>query len=188
MTRENTNLPAIIREIDHGPAMSQLTEKQRNFVYALIEQGGLSYAGAARAAGYSGGQNCMNVTGHRLAHDPKIQEALREMGPKILNAGLVVAAKFVLEVIDSPQFEAKDRLKAAEMVMNRTGMHQTTEHKVAVTHRSESSAEMIKSIELMASKYGLDAKKLIGDCVIEGVYEEVEKKIEQPLDDLSDLL
>ena len=177
-------LTGLLREIELGPAMRRLNEKQQNFVYAMIEFGGLNNSKAAQAAGYEGGPDSLKVTGYRLAHDSKIQEAMREMGPRMLNAGLFIAARFVLETIDNPQIDTKDRLKAAEMVMNRTGMHATSEHKVAVTHKDETSDEMIKRIEALSKNLGIDSKKLLGN-IIEAEFEEVPVHDEN---DLSDIL
>ena len=174
----------LLRDIELGPAMQALTEKQRNFVYAMIEFGGLNNTRAAREAGYEGNTDTLKVTGHRLAHDTKVQEAMREMGPRMLNAGLFTAARFVLETIDNPQVEIKDRLKAAEMVMNRTGMNATTEHKIAVTHTTRTSDEMIKRIEQLSKSMGLDPKKLLGGAYIEAEFEEVEPFDESSIEDL----
>lgn len=178
-----TTLVELLKEIDLGPAMRDLTEKQRGFVYAMIEIGGMNYSQAAREAGYEGSAGSIKTIGHRLAHDTRIQEAMREMGPRMLNAGLFVAARYVLETIDNPQVETKDRLKAAEMVMNRTGLHPTTEHKVAVTHKRESTEDTIKRIEGMAKNLGLDPAKLLGQAYIEAEFEEIKDP-----NDISDIL
>jgi phage terminase small subunit len=174
MTNKQANLVDLLREIELGPAMRCLTEKQQNFVYAMIETGGMNFAAAARAAGYAGGPEADKVMGHRLAHDSRIQEAMREMGPRMLNAGLFIAARFVLETIDNPQIEVKDRLKAAEMVMNRTGMHATSEHKVAVTHKNETTEQVMKEIALMSKALGVDPAKLLGGNIVEAEFEEIE--------------
>lgn len=184
--KAETSLVDLLQDIELGPAMSKLTDRQRDFVYAMIEMGGLNYAGAARAAGYPAGKegsSQLRVTGHRLAHDTKIQEAMREMGPRMLNAGIFIAARFVLETIDNPQVEIKDRLKASEMIMNRTGMHATSEHKVAVVHKDETSSEMIKRIEHLSRNLGIDSAKLLGGIITDAEYVEV-----PPEDDLSDIL
>jgi phage terminase small subunit len=171
-----TPLVNLLREIELGPAMQCLTEKQRNFVYAMIEGGGLNYTDAARAAGFEAGKegsSQLRVIGHRMAHDTRIQEAMREMGPRMLNAGLFIAAKFVLETIDNPQVEIKDRLKASEMVMNRTGMHATSEQKINVTHKNETTEQVRKEIAQLSKQLGVDPKKLLGGNVVDAQFEEV---------------
>jgi phage terminase small subunit len=181
--KPQASLVDLLRDIELGPAMRGLTEKQREFVYAMIETGGMNYSGAARAAGYQGDAEVMKVSGYRLAHDSRIQEAMREMGPRMLNAGLFIAARFVLETIDNPQIETKDRLKAAEMVMNRTGMHATSEHKVAVTHKNETTEQVMKEIAAMSKTLGVDPAKLLGGNIVEAEFEEIPNP-----DDIGDLL
>lgn len=167
-----------------GPAMLRLTERQRKFVMAMIELGGMGHARAAISAGYSYNPdkpNKIEVQAHSLAHDEKIQDAIKEVGIRMLNAGAILAVKTVLDIADNPQAEMKDRLKAAEMIMNRSGLHAMTEHKATVVHKSESTSDTVKRIEQMAKKLGLDPAKLLGNCVIEGSFEEV------PEDDLGDI-
>lgn len=167
-----------------GPAMLKLTERQQKFVMAMIELGGVGHARAAISAGYSYNPdkpNKIEVQAYCLAHDEKIQDAIKEVGIRMLNAGAILAVKTVLEIADNPQAEMKDRLKAAEMIMNRTGLHALTEHKATVVHKTEKTADMVRFVETMAGKLGLDPVKLIGNCVIEGDFEEM------PEDDLSDI-
>ena len=58
-----------------GPAMLALNERQRKFVHALMMQARKSNSRAARMAGYSATSSLLlRVTGHRLAHDPKVKE------------------------------------------------------------------------------------------------------------------
>lgn len=154
--------------------MSRLTDMQKAFVIAMIEYGGLDYTKAARAAGYKdSGTGAIRVHAHYLAHDERIQEAIKEEGQRRLNAGALMAVRTLLTIVDDPTAERKDRLKAAEMIMNRTGLHATSEHKVAVVHKDESGAEMVKRIEQLSKNLGLDSKKLLGGMVVEAEFEEV---------------
>jgi phage terminase small subunit len=172
-------------ELQHlGPSMQLLTEKQRGFVAAMIEQGGLNYKEAARRAGYGGNDNVLRTTGHDLAHNPRIQEAIREVGLKMLTSGSLVAVKAVLEIAGDITAEKKDRLKAAEIIMNRCGMPALTEQKMTVVHKDETSAEMIKQIEQLSKNLGLDPRKLLGRAVVDAEFEEVEEADENSIDDL----
>lgn len=171
-----------------GPAMQALTEKQQGFVIAMMETGGLNYTRAALAAGYTDnprhpGQ--VRAQAHRLAHDEKIQAAIKEESLRRLGAASFIAIKTVLEIADDRTAETKDRLKAAEMIMNRTGLHATSEHKVAVEHTTKSDKETIARIEHLAKGLGLDPKVLLGRAVVDAVFEEVAPVDE---DDLSDVL
>lgn len=168
------------RDYQLGPAMAKLNERQQAFVMGLIQLGnqGRAYV----AAGYPEDPTGGNPS--KLAHDPKVQDAIKEVGQKMLNAGSVQAVKFLLDTVDCESAERKDRIKAAEMIMNRSGLHATTEHKVEVTRAVKTPDEKIKRIRELSSKYGIDAEKLVGGLVIEAEYEEVE----EDGDDLSDLL
>lgn len=163
-----------------GPAMQRLNERQRHFVTAMIEYGGTSYSRAARAAGYS--EATVLHHAHKMAHDESIQAAIKEEAVRRLNTGALMAVKTVLIIMEDPTTEKKDRLKAAEMIMNRTGMHATSEHKVAVTHKDETPSELVKRIESMARGLGLDPKKLLGNAAIDAEFEEVVE--EDSLDDI----
>ena len=183
MTIVSNTLEVVLEEASQGPAMQALTEKQRCFVRAMVDQGGLNFRQAAQAAGYLGDANALGVAGHRLAHDPRIQEAIKEVGLKMLHSGAIIAVKTVIEIAGDVTAEKKDRLKASEMIMNRSGMHALTEHKVDVTHKAETTDDMLKRMEHLARTLNLDPQKLLGNVMTDAVYEEV-----KPEDDLSDLL
>ena len=170
-----------------GPAMKRLNERQRAFVTYMLDFGGRNNTRAALAAGYGGTSDSVRVHAHRLAHDPNIQAAIKEEGEKRLNSSSIMAVNILLDIADDPGTENKDKLKAVEMILNRTGLHAKTEHKVAVTHTDETSAEMIKRIEVMASGLGIDPKKLLGNAVVEGEFEILDELAIETEDDLSDI-
>lgn len=156
-----------------GPAMLALTLAQRRFVMAMVTIGGTQKS-CYVAAGYSNTSDssaCTSAT--QLAGKPKIQAAMLEVGIGLLGAARIPAAKFLIDTIKNESVEMKDRLKATEMIMNRTGMHATSEHKVAVTHKDESSDELVKQITLMAKSLGVNPSKLLGGKTIEVDFEEV---------------
>ena len=171
--------PATVIPADYqcGPAMKKLNDRQRAFVTAMLDFGGRDNTKAAKAAGYGNpdnpDRNALHVIAHRLAHDPNIQEAIKEEGIKRLNASTIMAVNTLLDIADDPATEKKDRLKAIEMIMNRTGLHATTEHKVNVTHTDPTSDEMVKRITLLAQKQGLDPAKLLGGPTVDAEFTEV---------------
>lgn len=160
---------------DLGPAMQALpSDRMRNFVMAMIETGGRDYTKCARLAGYAENIS-IKVTGWRLAHDARIQEAVREEGQRRLGTGIGVATNYLLELIENPVAGAKDRLRAAEMLFNRVGMPAQTEHKVSVEHTMSETA-ILDKITLLAKKHGLDPQALLGEGApkqIEGSFEEI---------------
>lgn len=161
-----------------GPAMKKLNERQRAFVIAMLDHGGIELKRCAIEAGYPdppANPNYIRVQANRLAHDPTVQEAIREEGLKRMNSAAIAAPSVVMKIMNDTAAEPKDRLKAAEMIMNRIGMNPTTEHKVTVTHKDEDPAEMVKRIEQLMAKYKLDSQKALEGTLIEAEYEEVDE-------------
>jgi Terminase small subunit len=166
----------ILQEQDYGPAMRALTDKQQRFVVAMIETGTWNMTECARIAGYSGNDNTMKQRAFELTHSQKIADALEEMVRKSLKSGAAIAQRVLFEIALDPTH--KDRLKAAENLLNRSGLHAMTEHKMTVTHTMDDK-EMIARIRNLAGTLGLDAQKLIGTAgVVEGEFEVVENEWE----------
>lgn len=172
-----------------GPAMKKLTALQRRFVLAYVYIG-TSGARCAEAAGYSNTHpQATNTAAIRLLAQENIQDAIHEVGMQLFGSLKVPAIKFVADVIEGRTLaDVKERLKATEMLFNRIGMPAMTEHKVAVTHKSESNEEMVLRIEHLAKKYDIDPKKLLGN-IIDAEYVEIPKsELQQAADDLGDIL
>lgn len=173
------NVPA---DYQCGPAMKKLNERQRAFVTAILDFGGRNNSRAALAAGYVGSQDVIKTTAYRLAHDPDIQDAIKEEAQNRLNASSVMAVNILLDIADDPATEKKDRLKAVEMIMNRTGLIAKTEHSVTVTKKDLTSDEMIKRITLLSNNLGLDPARLLGGPAVDVEFTEVDE------DSIEDLL
>ena len=150
------------------------TDRMRNFVGAMLETGGVNHTRCAKLAGYTGTDENLRVTGHRLAHDERIQAAIQEEGGRRLKSGVGIAVAFLHEAIDNTTYSVKDRLRAAEMLLNRSGLPAVTEQKVKVEH-TMSEGDIVKRIEMLANKMGLDPQKLIGDRrgIVEGEFVEI---------------
>lgn len=158
-----------------GPAMLALTPKQRAFVRSMLETGKNSNTFHARAAGYIGDDSTIRVTAWRVAHDPKVLAAVREEGIKRMQSTAIIATCRLVELMEDP--DKKVALKAIDMVLNRVGMHERTEHKLTVEHTHDESA-MIARISNLAKGLGLDPVKLLGSAgvkadIIDGEFEEV---------------
>lgn len=187
------NLPANKTDFDEvadaafGPKMAALTERQRNYVIALLMAGDDNHTRAAAAAGYSQGSEIgLRVTAHRLAHDPKIIEAMKEEGDRRMNAASVMAISELCKIARNEMH--KDQIKAISMILNRTGFHERTEHKVTVEHKSE--PEQIERLKQFARILGLDAKQLLGAAgVVDAEFEDVTQEEHfDPTAGLEDLL
>lgn len=164
-----------------GPAMLNLNERQRAFVIAMVEMGGINISRAALAAGYGNGNAASAaVLGHRLAHDERILTAIHEEAHRRLRSGAIMAVQTLLEIANDQSAKHGDRLKAVEMMLNRSGLHAVTEHNVKVERYDVTDESMIKKIKLLAEKQGLDPVKLLGSAgvLIEGEFAEVSKDTE----------
>jgi len=129
-------------EGDMGPKMTALTEKQQAFVVAVANLGTMDFTRCAAAAGYSTvSQTSLQVQAWRLAHDPRIQEAMFEFAQRRMQAGSLVALDVMLNIATNPQH--KDQFKAAQTVLDRTGLHAKSEHKVTVEDVSKTDEAMV---------------------------------------------
>lgn len=159
--------------------MQALNERQRKFVLAMIEIPGCSHAKAARLAGYSDVKDGAKVRGHYAAHNPAVQEAMREEAGRRLNSLSVVAASVMMDVMLDPKALAKDKLKAAAAVLDRTGFAAAQNINVnkTVTRKLDVTAAAAKIAEFR-HKFPEQFAKLIGGPaadVIDGEFTEVAK-------------
>lgn len=144
---------------DLGPAMRACSEGQRRFVLALLETGGDNYTKAAMIAGYAGTPGSIRVTGHQLAHHPKVIAAAREEADRRLRGGAILGASVMIAIASDPMH--KDRFKAADRLLGSAGLNiETVSRHIIEDHRSDN--ELLLAIAAIAKKNGLDPSKLLG--------------------------
>jgi phage terminase small subunit len=103
------NLPKVIGPEEPGdqghlgPAMRALTPMQQAWVHATV-QSGLDATKAAAAAGYTGDRKTLKSTGWKLAHDERVQEALREEASKLIRSHSVMAVSVMAEIAPRPSY------------------------------------------------------------------------------------
>lgn len=158
-------------EGNYGPKMQELNPRQRAFVLAALTTGKYAPALWAKMAGYRGDDNVLAVTGHRLAHDKAVQEAMHEESVRRLASGKIYAVSVLLDLCTTADKDSV-RLKAAEAILNRSGLHERTEHKTTVEHTISDRA-MIDRIKVLAGRLGLDPVKLLGSAGV---------PVEEPVD------
>jgi hypothetical protein len=145
-----------------GPAMNALaSDRQRAFIIALLENGDNNFSRAARDAGYTGSDQNIRTAAHRLAHDHDVQLAFDEEAVRRLKSGKIMAVSTLLTLAKTAAKDS-DKLKAIEMLLNRTGLPAQSEHKVTVVDRSKTDEEMILRITQLAESMGMDPQKLLG--------------------------
>jgi phage terminase small subunit len=126
-----------IAEQDCGPAMMALTPKARRFVLEL-RHGPAGYGSevrAARAAGYgtaTSSDNAMKVLAHQALYNPKVQDALREVGGKIIRAEAFQSIKNTAAIAND--LGHRDCLRANLALMDRGGFAVETHHTLTVQH------------------------------------------------------
>src|SRR5258705_9251397 len=163
--------------------MLALIPKMRRFVLALLDQRKRrNNTAAARRAGYAdpGGTNAtVRVAGHRLAHDARVIAALHEEAGKRLETAAHIAAAVVVDVMTDKDAKHKDKLKAAGMLLDRTGfaVTQTINVNKTVTRKVDTSEAMTRIAEFR-QKFPEQFAKLTGIAapVIEGEFSEVKEK------------
>jgi phage terminase small subunit len=163
---------------DFGPAMSALTEQQRGFVIAMVTIPGCSFRRAALEAGYSDASEAAKVSGHRCAHNPAVQAAIREEAGKRLNSLSVVAANVMMDLMLDGEVDAKTKLKAAAAVLDRTGFGAAQTINVNKTTTDRTGAGMLERIRALAAANGLDPVKLLGGnapAVVDAEFSEVKE-------------
>lgn len=161
-----------------GPAMRSLaSDQQRRFVTALLTLGDSNFVRAAMLAGYSApDRDLLELGAQRLAHDPRVQAAIAEEAKRRLSAGMIAAVSTVLTVLTTAP-KNSDRLKAAEIILNRTGLGEASSQTVHHVHHGESDKGALERIKMLALKLGVDPIKLLGNAgvLIEGEAVEVDE-------------
>lgn len=160
-------------EEEYGPAMAAISEKQRGFVMAMIEFPGITFADAARRAGYSDVADGAKVRGHYAAHNPAVQAAIREEAGKRLNASSLTAANVLMTLLTDEAVDAKDRIKAAGMLLDRSGFGAAQTINVNKTVTDRSGNAIMERIKQLAEKHGLDPQRLLGAPVVDAEFSEV---------------
>lgn len=146
---------------EFGPAMQALNDRQRAFVMAMIEFPGITFTAAAIRAGYSNVKEGAKVRGHYCAHNPAVQAAIREEAAKRLNASSLMAANVLMHLLSDEAVEAKDRIKAAGMLLDRSGFGAAQTINVNKHVTDNSGQAIMQRIKALADKHGLDPRKLL---------------------------
>lgn len=145
--------------------MLALSPMMRGFVNALLVRGDDNHTAAAIDAGYStASDGAIRVQAHRLAHDDRVLAAVREEADRRIRSSVVMAASVVAKIAANPMH--KDQLKAASMILNRTGLNEVTQHEVKVTHELRGPALDAK-LALAAKQLGIPVENVLGVDAIE---------------------
>lgn len=142
-----------------GPKMRALNPQQRAFVRALVMTGGSDHTKAARMAGYGETPGSQRAAAYRLAHDPKVLAAIKEVAEAEIRTSILVGTRVLQEI--AQDVTHKDRLKAATQLLDRGGLiiqQQLNVHLIQET----SESDIIARIQSVAAKLGIDPAQLLG--------------------------
>jgi hypothetical protein len=145
-----------------GPAMSQLNERQRAFVIALVtgQPGHGCLTRAYLAAGYQpGGDRVLaGKAAYKLSRDERVLAAISEEARKIVRVHHPEASLALLNLIRNP--DHKDHARALGMVLDRVDPV-NTHHSMTVVHKVvDPDQEALE--ELRAARHiGASREKLI---------------------------
>jgi phage terminase small subunit len=137
---------------DWGPCMKALrSDRHRAFVLALyaIRPGYGANVKAAKMAGFGTDRTTAkgwSVIASCLAHDEKIQAAMREEDQKRIRASAPRAVRALSNLVEDP--EHRDHCRAIGMVLDRTHPIET-QHTITVNHRIDHDAEAVAQLRMM---------------------------------------
>jgi hypothetical protein len=144
-----------------GPAMAALpNDRWRRFVTELFS--GCTNTIAAERAGFRGTQNSLYVTASRLVREPRIKRAIREESEHYLTGNVGLASSVIAGIARNPAAKNRDRLHAAERLMDQAGLGVRQQHDYNITVTDD--AQLIREIRAMAQTLGLDAQALLGNA------------------------
>lgn len=158
--------------------MQALTPMQRGYVLAMLSNPFGSARQWALAAGYSDVKDGAKVRAFELQHNPKIEAAANEVARRAMGGrGAILGVAVTMRIAADPKHPKQ--LRAAEMLMNRVGLHEKTEHVVNVAHTLNSD-DLVGRIEKAAKALGVDPKVLLGENAAPKL---IEAKVEErPVD------
>lgn len=176
-----------------GPAMAELTEIERQFVIAMLENGG-NQKQAALIAGYGRDStegarrdNTAIVAGYRVSHRARVIAAMREQAEKMLQSGVMMAAAVQIELLNNS--DPKVRQKAVTSTLDRGGMQIIHKQQIEVTD-NRTAKELLDFIKQAAAEQGLDPRKLLGQAGVsmDIIDAEFEEHVEASNEGLEDIL
>jgi len=145
--------------------LEDLTEKQANFVRLFVETGGAK--GMLTQIVYQAGYECSSdVSARNIAsknlRDPRVLEVIRGLTDAKFRAGAVVAADFLMDVIngnvDGQVPKVSERIKAAQDLLDRAGLMVINRSEVDVNVTDgRSIAELEASVNARLANLGLPA-------------------------------
>jgi hypothetical protein len=156
--------------------MQVLTDKQRRFVLAYVQQNGKNGSQAARLAGYSKGEHGADaLRAFELLRHPKVTRAIQEEAGRRLST-LALAAVMTLEQ-NMGRGNAKARQNAADSILDRTGFPRRMERDVQVSDNrpQRSHLELVAAVADKLKSLSIKVPELL-PAPIDAEYKSVSKQ------------
>jgi phage terminase small subunit len=152
--------------------MASLTDLQRRFVLAKLEDPSITNAAAALKAGAEAKtKGGLGSSAYNLAHNPDVMEALKEQAANMLHADALLGAAVMKEIaLDRTH---KDRMKAAQFLLSLAGLQVVAKSEVVHAYDGD-SLDKIKEIVALSKKLGLDPKSFLGEDYTDAEFTPVE--------------
>jgi hypothetical protein len=163
-------LAKAVRDDEHlGPKMRALNPQQRQFVIEILfgPKGGGAATRAVLAAGYADGNgDVAKVTAHRLINDPKIGDALEEIGRRYLKPTALQGLRNIVDIANDEQISPEIRLKANTYLAGLGGYVPQTHHTVHVEQSRKETViiateAVLARIAELAAQVGIDPQRQI---------------------------
>lgn len=159
------------------PELKRLDPKLQRFIWNWTHNG-CNATRAAVAAGYTA------TVGPGLLKRQDVLDATIALTDRMIHSATIPAIVAIDEIVRDPHH--KDRLKAAGMILNRTGWPEVQEHRVRVEKVPDEKA-MLQAAVALARRMGIDPLTLIGPNSIKPDLELEATEIPDPLPDGSDI-
>lgn len=140
-------------EIELGPKMRALPEKERKFVWFYVTSEDQNATEAARKAGWTDNDTgAIRVRAHALMHRDRVLDAIEEVGRKSFRGLLVQAISATRKLIENPKHP--DHARTLQSTLSRLGLSERTA--VDVNHSGEVSVNRTDdAIETLRTLRGL---------------------------------
>jgi hypothetical protein len=160
-------MPTKVDLAELGPHMAKLNPQQQQFCLEVLfgPRGKGAWVRAARAAGYVNG-DAARVTAFRLMNDPKIGDALAEIGNRYLKPTALQAVRNIIDIANDEQINAEIRLRANTYLAGLAGYVPQTHHTVTVEQSRKETViiateAVLSRIAELAAQVGIDPQRQI---------------------------
>jgi hypothetical protein len=158
-----------------GPKMQALDERERQFVWAFLQQGCRDASDAARKAGYSDPgphSSAIRVQAHELRHRRRVVEAMQEVARTHFGGLLLPAVLAAEDMIANPKHPDHAKMVLAALAAQGLGAIQKID--VHQTTTDQTSAAILKQIEALATRLGVPVGRLLSaPAVVDAEFSEV---------------